>query len=92
MGGQQAASTLFQIEKSSLEKKGIKLSEVEEKDFLDTIRKRYEAQTDVRYAAARLWVDAIVNPDETRKVLSASLAACDLSGPIPEFKNGVIQV
>lgn len=92
MGGQQAASTLFQIEKSSLEKKGIKLSELEEKDFIDTIRMRYEAQTDVRYAAARLWVDAIVNPDETRKVLSASLAACDLSGPIPEFKNGVIQV
>jgi 3-methylcrotonyl-CoA carboxylase beta subunit len=92
MGGQQAASTLFQIEKSSLEKKGIKLSESEEKDFLDTIRKRYEAQTDVRYAAARLWVDAIVNPDETRKVLSASLAACDTSGPIPAFKNGVIQV
>jgi 3-methylcrotonyl-CoA carboxylase beta subunit len=92
MGGQQAASTLFQIEKASMEKKGIKLDSDQEKAFIDTIRERYNAQTDVRYAASRLWVDAIVDPIQTRRVLSASLASCDFEGYIEDFNNGVIQV
>jgi len=92
MGGQQAASTLFQIERSSMEKKGIHLTPEQEKEFITTIRERYESQTDVRYAAARLWVDAIIDPVDTRARLSASLASCDAGSKIAAFSNGVIQV
>lgn len=92
MGGQQAASTLFQIEKASMEKKGIMLSPEQEKEFINSIRDKYEAQTDVRYAAARLWVDAIIDPVHTREFLSNSLASCDYEGYIDQFNNGVIQV
>ncbi len=92
MGGQQAASTLFQIEKASMEKKGVSLSAEQEKEFMDTIRKKYEAQTDVRYAAARLWIDAIIDPAQTRDILSNSLSSCDYEGYIEDFNTGVIQV
>ncbi len=92
MGGQQAASTLFQIEKSAMEKKGRTVTGEEEAEFLAKIRDRYEAQTDVRYAAARLWVDSVIEPAQTRQAISRALRATDAGAPIEAFKNGVIQV
>src|SRR6056297_975805 len=67
MGGTQAAKVLTQIRVSSLKKKGEEITEEEEQDIMKEISERYEHQTDVRYAAARLWVDAIINPIETRE-------------------------
>ena len=67
MGGDQAANTLLQIEKSRLNSKGEPISEAEEKELLDRIKGRYENGAKPEFAASRLWVDAIINPLETRK-------------------------
>lgn len=91
MGGVQASNTLLQIELSKLERSGKHLTEDEKTEFLNEIRKRYESQADARYAAARLWVDAIIHPEETRKVISESISAANHNPEIPEFKTGVIQ-
>jgi acetyl-CoA carboxylase carboxyltransferase component len=59
---------------------------------LSTIRDRYEKQTSPYYAAARLWVDAIIDPVETRKVISEGIAAANNNAEIKELKTGVFQV
>ncbi len=92
MGGTQAAKVLTQIQVSALEKKGKELSEQEKSEILDEIQSRYDTQTDVRYAAARLWVDGIILPGETRMKISNALEYADHNPDIPEFKTGVIQV
>jgi 3-methylcrotonyl-CoA carboxylase beta subunit len=70
MGGSQAAKTLLQIQVSSLKAKGELIEPEEEKRLLDTITERYNSQTTPYYAASRLWVDGIIDPAETRKVIS----------------------
>ncbi len=92
MGGTQAAKVLTQIRVSSLKKKGEEITEEEEQEILKEIRDRYEHQTDVRYAAARMWVDAIINPIETRERISLAIENADHNPEIEEFKTGVIQV
>ena len=92
MGGAQAANTLLQIEVSALEKKGNSISEEEKKVFLKEITDRYTRQTDVTYAASRLWVDEIIHPTETRKRISDALDAANHNPVIPAMKTGVIQV
>lgn len=92
MGGTQAAKVLTQIRVSSLEKKGEEITEEEKQEILKEIQDRYEHQTDVRYAAARLWVDAIINPIETRERISQAIASANHNPEIEEFKTGVIQV
>ncbi len=92
MGGTQAAKVLTQIRVSSLEKKGEEITEEEKQEILKEIQDRYEHQTDVRYAAARLWVDAIINPIETRERISQAVASANHNPEIEEFKTGVIQV
>ncbi|MCH8566978.1 MAG: acyl-CoA carboxylase subunit beta [Balneolales bacterium] len=91
MGGAQAAKTLMQIEVSAMEKRGQKLTEEEKNTFLQEITERYDAQTRVEYAAARLWVDEIIRPDETRARISRALEAANHNPDIPEFKSGVLQ-
>ncbi len=91
MGGAQAAKTLMQIEVSALEKRGQHLSDEEKEAFLKKITDRYESQTMVEYAASRIWVDAIIDPDKTREHISRSIDAADHNPDIPEFKTGVIQ-
>lgn len=91
MGGTQAAKTLLQIQTSKLKKQGKELSEEQEKALLETIEARYEAQTTPYYAAARLWVDAIIDPTETRRWLSRGIALADLNPELPTFNPGVIQ-
>ncbi len=90
MGGSQAAKVLLQIEKSSLKKQGKEMSEADEAALLKDIEDRYEKQTSSYYAAARLWVDAIIDPLETRKVISMGIEAAN-NAPVAKFNPGIIQ-
>jgi 3-methylcrotonyl-CoA carboxylase beta subunit len=92
MGGDQAAKTLLQIQVASLQSQGKQIDPAEEKKLLDEIRSRYEKQSSPYYAAARLWVDAIIDPLETRKLISEGIRAADQNPDIPVFKTGVFQV
>jgi 3-methylcrotonyl-CoA carboxylase beta subunit len=91
MGGAQAAKVLLQIEKASLKAKGEEMDEKAEKKLLKTITDKYDAQTYPYYGASRLWIDAIIDPLETRKVISMGIEAAN-NAPIKEAYNpGVIQ-
>jgi acetyl-CoA carboxylase carboxyltransferase component len=92
MGGDQAAKTLLQIQVAGLKAKGQLITPEEEARLLNDIKGRYEAQTSPYYAAARLWVDAIIDPMETRKLISEAITAANSNPHIPEFKTGVFQV
>ncbi|MFI5155204.1 MAG: acyl-CoA carboxylase subunit beta [Chitinophagales bacterium] len=92
MGGEQAAKTLLQIQVAALKSKGELINPETEKKMLDEIKKRYEEQTSPYYAASRLWVDAIIDPADTRKVIAESLKAAGANPSIGEFKMGVFQV
>jgi acetyl-CoA carboxylase carboxyltransferase component len=91
MGGDAAAGTLVEIKIKQLEREGKKLSEVEKKELYETTRATYEHQTDPRYAAARLWVDAIIDPARTREALIEALESAALNPHVAEFKTGVLQ-
>jgi acetyl-CoA carboxylase carboxyltransferase component len=90
MGGAQAAKVLLQIEKASAQTKGLEFSAEDEALLLKTITERYEKQTSSYYAAARLWVDAIIDPMETRKVISMGIEAAN-NAPVAKFNPGIIQ-
>jgi len=92
MSGDSAAKTLLQIETATQKAKGKALSEAEEKELGDRIRSKYEAQTAPYYGAARLWVDAIIDPIDTRKWISKGIESADNNPHLPEFKTGVFQV
>jgi 3-methylcrotonyl-CoA carboxylase beta subunit len=91
MSGDSAADTLVEIKVKQLERSGKKLREEEKKEMLRSIRETYEHQTDPRYGAARLWVDAIIDPAETRAALIWALEAAALNPEVKEFKTGVLQ-
>jgi acetyl-CoA carboxylase carboxyltransferase component len=91
MSGDSAASTLVEIKIKQLEREGKKLSEADKKALHESIRATYEHQTDPRYAAARLWVDAIIDPAQTREALIWTLEAAALNPDVKEFKTGVLQ-
>jgi acetyl-CoA carboxylase carboxyltransferase component len=92
MGGDQAAKTLLQIQVSAMKAKGSEVSPEEEQKLLSEIKGRYDQQTTPYYAAARLWVDAIIDPGQTRQIISESIAAANHNPHIPPFTPGVIQV
>ena len=92
MGGDQAAKTLLQIQVSGMKSKGKVVTQEEEQKLLSTIKGRYEKQTSPYYAAAHLWVDAIIDPVSTRQVISEGIYAANQNPGIEEFKTGVIQV
>ncbi len=92
MGGDAAAKTLLQIEVASLKAKGQKISPENEKNLLDEIKGRYEKQTSPYYAAARLWVDDIIDPLDTRKVISEGIHAANHNTFIADLRTGVFQV
>src|SRR5262249_33107199 len=91
MGGDSAAGTLVEIKIKQLEREGKKLSDKEKKDLHESVRATYEHQTDPRYAAARLWVDAIIDPARTREALVWALEGAALNSEVREFKTGVLQ-
>jgi len=92
MGGEQAAKTMVQIQVGGIKAKGKQVSEEEEKEILKKIMESYQRQTTPYYAAARLWVDAIIDPASTRQHISEALIAADQQKDIAEFKIGVFQV
>jgi acetyl-CoA carboxylase carboxyltransferase component len=91
MSGDAAANTLAEIKLKQLEREGKRLDEKAKKELLDSIKATYEHQTDPRYAAARLWLDAIVDPAHTRDAIIWALNAAALNTHIPDFKTGVLQ-
>ena len=90
MGGEQAAKVMLQIEKASLEAKGEKITPEAEKALLDKIIARYENQLSPYYAASRIWVDGVIDPIETRKVISEGIAMAN-HAPVKPFNVGVLQ-
>lgn len=91
MGGAQAAKVLVQIEVASLKKKGETITAAKEKEIYDKIKNKYDSQINPYYAASRLWIDAIIDPLDTRKVISMGIEAAN-HAPITERYNvGAIQ-
>ena len=90
MGGTQAAKVLTQIQVSSMKSKNQAFDESAEEELFEQIKQRYDRQTSPYYAAARLWVDAIIDPSETRSVLSMGIQAANNS-MIQKFNVGVLQ-
>jgi len=91
MSGSAAAGTLVEIKIKQLERGGKKLSEQERKELFNSVKATYDHQTDPRYGAARLWIDKIIDPIETRQTLITALEAASLNPEVKEFKVGVLQ-
>ncbi len=91
MGGAQAAKTLLQIQESALKAKGEEITEEKKSKLLAEITERYTSQTTPYYAASRLWVDGIIDPLETRKVISMGIEAANQSPITRPFNVGIIQ-
>jgi acetyl-CoA carboxylase carboxyltransferase component len=92
MGGDQAAKTLLQIQVGAMKAKGKEVAPEEEQRLLNEIKGRYDKQTTPYYAAARLWVDDIIDPVDTRKVISEGINAANHNPEIRDLKTGVFQV
>ncbi len=92
MSGDSAAKTLLQIEIASQKAKGKETTPESEQKLLNEIKTKYDKQTSPYYAAARLWVDAIIDPAETRKMISEGIAAANHNPEISDLKTGVFQV
>ena len=90
MGGKQAAQVLMQIQVSSMKAKGKEPTEKEQQEIFDRISAKYEAETSPYYAAARLWTDGIIDPADTRRIISRSIEAAN-HAPVEKFNVGVIQ-
>ena len=91
MGGAQAAKVLLQIEVASLKAKGEEITAEKEKKMFDTVKARYDEQTAPEYAASRLWIDAIIDPLDTRKWISMGIEAADHAPIEKPYNVGVIQ-
>ena len=91
MSGASAATTLAEVRARQMERGGKALSDAQKKALFEEIRSTYDAQADPRYGAARLWIDAIIDPARTREMLITALEACALNPDIPRFNPGVLQ-
>jgi 3-methylcrotonyl-CoA carboxylase beta subunit len=91
MSGDSAAGTLVEIKIKQLERSGKQLSEEERKELYEATKRIYDEQTDPRYGAARLWIDKIIDPIETRDAITLALEAAALNPEVAEFKVGVLQ-
>ena len=91
MGGDAAAGTLVEIKIRQLERSGKQLTEEERKELYESVKRTYDEQTDPRYGAARLWIDSIIDPMETRAAVTQALEAAALNPDVAEFKVGVLQ-
>ncbi|HWR17624.1 MAG TPA: acyl-CoA carboxylase subunit beta [Terriglobales bacterium] len=91
MSGESAAGTLVEIKIKQLERNGHKLSETDRKKLYDEVKNTYDQQMNPRYGAARLWLDAIIDPLDTRDAIIAALTAATLNPEVPKFSVGVLQ-
>jgi len=92
MGGEQAAKTMLQIQVATMKAKGKEVTPEEENALLEKLKSKYDKQTTAYYAAARLWVDEIIDPLQTRTIISEAINAANHQPKIAEFKMGVFQV
>lgn len=92
MGGEQAAKTMLQIQVAGMKAKGSQVTPEAEQELLNTLKSQYEKQTTAYYAAARLWVDEIIDPADTRKVISEGIAAANHQPYMRDFNLGLLQV
>jgi acetyl-CoA carboxylase carboxyltransferase component len=92
MGGEQAAKTMLQIQVAAMKAKGEVVTPEQETELLNRITDNYTRQTKPEYAASRLWVDAIIDPKETRMVIAKGIEAANHNPVIEEMKVGVFQV
>jgi 3-methylcrotonyl-CoA carboxylase beta subunit len=91
MAGASAAGTLVEIKIKQLERGGKKLNEEDKKKLFDEVKATYDEQTDPRYGAARLWIDKIIDPAETREAIITALEAAALNPEVAKFNVGVLQ-
>src|SRR6185437_11720144 len=91
MSGASAAATLVEIKVKQLERDGRQVGEKEKAEILASIQAAYDQQSDCRYAAARLWVDAILDPAKTREAIMMALEAAALNPDVAKFHPGVMQ-
>jgi len=91
MSGDSAAGTLVEIKIRQFERDGKQLGEDEKKELYESVKQTYDEQMDPRYGAARLWIDRIIDPMETRDAITTALEAAALNPDVPEFKTGVLQ-
>lgn len=91
MSGSAAAKTLLQIEISSLKSKGEKITEKKKKEMFDEIKNKYDKQISPYYAASRLWIDAIIDPVDTRKIISMGIEVANHKKSDEKYNVGVIQ-
>ena len=91
MGGAQAAKVLVQIEVSSLKAAGEEITTEKENELFNKIKDRYDNQTTPYYAASRLWIDAIIDPLETRKVISMGIEMANHAPITKPYNVGVLQ-
>ncbi|MCO4805239.1 MAG: acyl-CoA carboxylase subunit beta [Flavobacteriales bacterium] len=91
MSGKSAANTLLQIEMASLKSKGEEITDAKKKELLDRITKRYNEQTSPYYAAARLWTDGIIDPLDTRNIISMGIEMASHEQDVKRYNVGVIQ-
>jgi 3-methylcrotonyl-CoA carboxylase beta subunit len=91
MSGASAAGTLAEVRAKQVERGGKVLSDADRAALYDEIKSTYDAQADPRYGAARLWIDAIIDPVKTRDVLITALEACSMNPDVPRFNPGVLQ-
>jgi 3-methylcrotonyl-CoA carboxylase beta subunit len=91
MSGDSAAGTLVEIKIKQLERAGKKLTDADKRELFESVKRTYEEQTDPRYAAARLWIDKLIDPIGTRSAIIHALEAAALNPDVAEFKVGVLQ-
>ena len=91
MGGDQTAKVLLQIELASIKSKGEKISKEKEKELFENIKRKYDSQIKPYYAASRLWLDAIIDPKDTRRWISMGIEAANNNSIPKDYKTGVIQ-
>jgi acetyl-CoA carboxylase carboxyltransferase component len=91
MSGASAATTLADVRARQMERGGKVLTDAEKSAVFEEIRSTYDAQADPRYGAARLWIDAIIDPARTRETLIVALEACAMNSDVPRFNPGVLQ-
>lgn len=92
MSGNAAAKVLLQIEVASLKSRGEKITPKREKELFDSIKTKYDQQTSPYYAASRLWIDSIIDPIDTRKVISMGINMANHKKIEQKFNVGIIQV
>lgn len=92
MGGKQASETLLSIKLNQMEKEGKHISEEDQEKLLNEVQRRYEHEMDPLFAAARLWVDGIIDPLETRQIISRGIEVAGNNPAMPRFNPGVLQV